>query len=99
MNQNKRTDAKRATALKNIWKKIPGNDSATQCQRVLAAIRELGSVSTFEASRFLDIYHPPARVLTLRRNGHRIETVWCDEQTENGEWHRVARYVLRGRTR
>jgi hypothetical protein len=95
MSQNKRTDAKRVTALKRILFKIPGNSSANQCQRLLTAIRELAGVTTFEASRFLDIYYPPARVLTLRHNGYCIDTLWCDEQTESGEWHRVARYVLR----
>ena len=94
MDQNKKADPQRESALKNILAKIPGNDSASQRARMLAAMHELGSVTSYEGSRHLDCYDPRARVHELRNAGHTITTVMRAEQTESGVLHRVGVYFL-----
>jgi hypothetical protein len=54
-------------------------------------------VTTFEAMRYVDVYHCPARVLQLRKKGWRIATHWQTVITEAGEKHRVGLYLLEGR--
>lgn len=91
-------DAGREAALHAIREARAGLDAPTQRQRLLDALQSLGSVSTFEASRCLDIYHPPARAKELRQDGHRITTIRRPVQTEFGERHWVGVYILdRGR--
>ena len=70
-----------------------GNSLGAQCARLLRRMQD-GPVTTFEAMRELDIYHCPARVLQLRKQGHLITTVWKQVQTEAGTWHKVGMYVL-----
>lgn len=89
-----RTPPEKAFALMALRDEMPGNDAATQRQRLLAAFR-LFPVSTFEASRFLDCYHVAGRVKELRAEGHEIETHWVDAETEAGVIHRIGRYALR----
>jgi len=53
-----------------------------------------GSITTIEARQTLDILHPAARVMELRRAAHKIMTTWI-WQFNTGELpHRVGRYVL-----
>ncbi|MBU9577874.1 helix-turn-helix domain-containing protein [Ralstonia mannitolilytica] len=85
----------RAAALKQILVQIPGNDSASQRQRALTAMQTLGSVTTFELMRHLDVYDPRPRIFELRHHlGHRIKTVTRVEHTEAGIPHRVGVYLL-----
>jgi hypothetical protein len=42
-------------------------------------------VTTFEAMRYLDVYHCPARILQLRKAGHRIVTHRQTVLTEAGK--------------
>jgi Helix-turn-helix domain len=93
MNKKKATSAKEA-ALISIREQIKGNDSKTDCKRLLAALARF-SINTFEAMRFLDVYHVPARILQLRKQGFLIITYWETVITESGEKHRVGRYELR----
>jgi Helix-turn-helix domain len=86
----------RCAVMQAIRDEYGGNDKQTQCSRLLAALRRLGSVTTFEASRYLDIYHPPARKLNLVQQGYQIDTVRCIERTESGTPHRVGEYLLVG---
>jgi Helix-turn-helix domain len=95
MEKNKATPPEKKAALEAIRNEFKGNDSKSQCARLLAALARF-SVSTFEAMRFLDVYHCPARVLQLRKAGHRIKTLWQTVVTEAGEKHRVGLYVLEG---
>jgi hypothetical protein len=88
------TNPNRAGQLAAILAAMPGNDIHTQRQRMLTAIQKLGSVTTFEGSRYLDCYDPRARIHELRRDGSRIKTVMRAEQTESGVMHRVGVYVL-----
>ncbi len=73
---------------------LPGTSAMPQRQRLLEAMRQLGHVTTFEASRFLDIYHPPARKRDLVKAGHNIITAMRDVFTEAGKRHRVGLYLL-----
>ena len=89
-------EADRASTLSAILAAMPGNDCAIQRQRMLAAISQLGSVTSFEASRLLDCYYPPARIFELRKDGHNIKTLMRAEQTESGRFHRVGVWHLQG---
>lgn len=84
----------RQKALAAILNRLPGNDVATQRDRMLTAMQELGSVTSYEGSRFLDCYDPRARIHELRNDGHPITTVMRAEQTESGVLHRVGVYFL-----
>ncbi|MFT3818298.1 MAG: helix-turn-helix domain-containing protein [Rubrivivax sp.] len=72
------------------------NDSSASTQRacLLEALQALGHVTTFEASRFLDLYDPRARKMELVRAGHRILTAWRAVPTESGKCHRIGVYML-----
>ena len=86
----------RIEALAAILHNMPGNGNDVQCARMLAAMEQLGSVTTFEGSRYLDCYDPRARVHALRRGGTSIKTIMRGEQTESGVLHRVGVYLLDG---
>lgn len=81
-------------AFQEINSNFSGDDAKQQCARLLRALR-LFSINTFEASRGLGVYHPPARILQLRKQGYPIETIWQTIVAENGDRHRVGCYLLR----
>ena len=54
-------DKERLAILEQILNEFRGVNAAAQRRRFKAALLRLGSVLTFELSRFLDIYYPPAR--------------------------------------
>jgi Helix-turn-helix domain len=75
------------------------NTASSQRARIIPALIERKSqgLTTIQMRKPpLDILHPPARILELRRQGYRIETIWTHEATEAGQMHRVGRYVLIG---
>jgi hypothetical protein len=84
----------RKRAFAKIRSEIPGYEGKAQQRRILAAIQTLGSVTTFEAMRFLDVYDPRPRKLELCKQGHPILLCWDRTETEAGEVHRVGRYFL-----
>ncbi|QET29525.1 helix-turn-helix domain-containing protein [Burkholderia multivorans] len=85
----------RQQALSLILKRLPGNDASTQRARMLAAMCELGNITTFEAMRFLDVFDPRPRIHELRHShGYSITTAMRAEQTESGILHRVGVYFL-----
>ncbi|MCV2354628.1 helix-turn-helix domain-containing protein [Paucibacter sp. B2R-40] len=88
------TPPERIAALHAIRDRHRGDSSGPQCARLLEALQTLGHCTTFEASRLLDLYHPPARKLNLVQQGHEIQTTWRTVQTESGEKHRVGVYSL-----
>lgn len=88
------TPPARRAALLAIRDAIPGKSRAAQQRRVLTAIQQLGSVTTFEAMRFLDVYDPRPRKLELVRKGYPIQLAWDQMQTESGDLHRVGRYFM-----
>lgn len=96
MEKNKATSPEKKAALKSIRTEFKGTSTITQCARLLEAPARF-PVSTFEAMRYLDVYHCPARILQLRQRGHKIITHWQTVITESGERHRVGLYLLAGR--
>jgi Helix-turn-helix domain len=92
MDEKKATPEKQA-ALIEIREQIKGNSTKSQCARLREALARF-SINTYEASRFLDIYHAPARVLQLRKRGENIVTSWQRVETEAGVKHRVGEYAL-----
>ena len=69
------------------------NTVEEQRARVLDWLRR-ASLTTLQARAELDVMHPAARVMELRKAGYCIETVKVEESTPCGGLHRVARYVL-----
>lgn len=98
MAQNKKAAAQKSAA-KQILKSQYSNDAAAQRSRVLEFLRRHGSLSTLDARHLIDVMHPAARVMELRRFGYEIATVWSNETTPEGGEHRVARYHLMSEAR
>ena len=88
-----------ATALMEILDRLPGNSASRQRGRLLQTLSVFGSVTTVEATRFLDIIDPRARVCELRKRGYQITTVPVARATECGAIHIVGSYVLLPATR
>lgn len=87
----------RLAVFSEILNEHTGNSCTSQRQRFKAALLKLGSVLTFELSRFLDIYYPPARKFELLHDENMdIILTWAWVETESGERHRVGNYVLKG---
>ena len=80
--------------LHAIRDRITGTNSKSQAARLLEALHQY-AISTYEASRHLDLYDPRARLRDLRNAGHLIDTHWQTVQIEAGVTHRVGNYVLR----
>lgn len=93
--KEKATPSEKKAALEAIRAQFKGTSTNTQCARLLDALARF-PVTTFEAMRFLDVYHCPARVLQLRKAGHNIVTHWQTVVTEAGTKHRVGLYALEG---
>ena len=90
----KHIDPTKGAALLEIRNQLSGTSAASQCARLLAALRRF-PLTSFEAMRFLDVYHVPARILQLRRSGEEIDTHWQVVETESSDRHRVGLYALR----
>jgi len=90
----KQKAATHTSAAKEILKHKYSDGAAAQRVRILAFLRRHGSLSTLDARHLIDVMHPAARVMELRRYGHEIATVWSHETTPEGGEHRVARYHL-----
>ena len=86
----------RAAVLADLLRVMPGNGSEIQRHRMLTAMQQLGSVTSYEGSRYLDCYDPRARVYELRLAGHRINTVSQAMPTDSGGLRYVGVYVLEG---
>lgn len=84
----------RITTMAAILATHPGINCPAQRLRLLLALQLLGSVTTYEASRYLDLYDPRARKKELCKEGHAIDTIAARVVTESGEVHRIGRYVL-----
>jgi hypothetical protein len=93
MEKEKATSSEKKAALEAIRGEFKGTDTNTQSARLLEALRRF-PVTTFEAMRFLDVYHCPARVMQLRKAGHRITTHRQTVVTEAGVKHSVGLYSL-----
>lgn len=89
------TPPNRIAALHAIRDRHRGDASAVQRARLLEAMQALQHCTTFEASRYLDLYDPRARKLELVKLGHDVLTTWRHVVTESGERHRIGVYSLR----
>lgn len=87
------TSPEKKAALEAIRAQFKGVSGDTQCKRIMEALSRF-QLNTYEASRHLDVYHCPARILQLRKRGHKITTHWQTVETEAGVKHRVGLYVL-----
>ena len=95
MTKEKATSPEKKAALEAIRAEFKGTSSDTQCARLLEALARF-PVTTFEAMRYLDVYHCPARILQLRKAGHRILTHRQTVVTEAGVRHSVGLYTREG---
>lgn len=93
MNRKITTSFEKKAALESIRLKFRGTSTHDQCSRLRYALARY-PVNTFEAMRYLDVYHCPARILQLRRMGYRIKTWRQTVVTESGDEHRVGLYIL-----
>ncbi|WP_429580075.1 helix-turn-helix domain-containing protein [Paraburkholderia youngii] len=80
--------------LNSILNQLPGKTARRQRERLLSAPSQLGSVTTVDATRFLDVIDPRARIFELRSQGYHIGTTSVAHATECGVFHTVGRYVL-----
>jgi hypothetical protein len=93
MQDENATSPDKKADLEAIRAAFKGTASRSQAARLLEAL-SCYSITTFEAMRYLDVYHCPARVLQLRKQGHKIATHWQTVITEAGVKHRVGLYAL-----
>lgn len=70
-----------------------GNSLAAQRNRILDFLR-IRPLDTLTARKELDVMHPAARVMELRKRGFGIITIEIDRPSDCGKIHRVACYVL-----
>lgn len=68
-------------------------DKTTQKQRLLAYLKQYGSITALEALRDLGIMNIKGRIWDLRKN-HKIKTEWVDVINRWGGTSRVAKYRL-----
>ena len=95
MNGNFEAPGRQSTGQDHISNISGGNSSTAQCNRLLIALRR-APITTFQARQLLNIAHPAGRVQTMRDAGYHIVTHWCDDTSQAGRKHHVARYVLIG---
>ncbi|MFM0309650.1 helix-turn-helix domain-containing protein [Paraburkholderia sp. RL17-383-BIF-A] len=72
----------------------PANTAEHQRARLLEAMRLCAGITTLEATRYLDVIDPRARVVELRKEGYRIVTSWVCQPSECGRPHNVGLYTL-----
>ncbi len=95
-NKNPGCAGRRIPGISETCSFNPTDSSAVaQRGRLLAALKTR-PLSTLEARREIDVLHPAARVMELRRDGYPIERAWTHDVTSEGYLHRVARYHLSG---
>ena len=72
----------------------PGNSADMQRTRLHLALQH-APITTYEARKYLDIYHPNARKHELVKLGLRIDTLRIAQQTDAGTIHHgIGLYVL-----
>lgn len=69
------------------------NSAAAQRKRILNFLH-VKPLDTVTARKELDVMHPAARVMELRKQGIEIATLRIDRPSECGKIHSVACYVL-----
>ena len=69
------------------------NTASAQRKRIHEYLR-IRPLDTLTARKVLDVMHPAARVMELRKRGVKIQTVRINRESDCGEIHCVACYVL-----
>lgn len=90
---NKKASPPKQQGSQNNAQQAHSNSLPEQRKRLLVALR-IAPVTTISARHELDILHPAGRVQELREQGHNIVTYRDNQETPEGNKHRVARYVL-----
>lgn len=69
-------------------------DMKKQCRRMIAHMREHGSISSLEAQTEYGIMRPASRISDLRSRGYDISREMVQGRNRYGEATRYARYTL-----
>ncbi|MBY0576365.1 MAG: helix-turn-helix domain-containing protein [Gallionellaceae bacterium] len=89
------SQAKR-THYATLLRTVSGNDVATQRARLTAALK-VAPITSFDARRFLAIYHPSGRIQELRAQGLKILTRRVNQIDDAGVIHpRIGKFILIG---
>ncbi|CAM4069431.1 helix-turn-helix domain-containing protein [Pseudomonas wadenswilerensis] len=89
---NKRK-ADQQASLKDMH--VHDTSGSAQRIRLLAHLRQYGSINTFQAIALLNILRPGARIAELRAKGHNIVTHLSTLKDDHGREHQnVATYFL-----
>lgn len=67
---------------------------AAQRARILDYLQNHRALTTLQARHLLNVMHPAARVMELRKAGYNIDTNRRKDADSEGRLHRVAEYVL-----
>lgn len=68
--------------------------TAAQRARILDYLKNNRALTTLKARHLLNVMHPAARVMELRKHGYNIITNRRKDADSQGRSHRVAEYVL-----
>jgi hypothetical protein len=68
--------------------------AAAQRARILDYLQNHRALTTLKARHLLNVMHPAARVMELRKHGHNIITNRRKDADSEGRLHSVAEYVL-----
>lgn len=88
------SSSERIEVLTQILRCNQENSAQSQRTRIDEAIRQLGSITTIEARKYLDVMSPATRVFELKQAGRPITTQRVKQATDCGKMHTVGLYVL-----
>lgn len=94
MQEKGRATPEKEAALKQIRDQFSGVSRVTQRLRLRAVLNQGHTVTTNEARDGLDIMHPAGRIKELRDEGLCVLTLWETVEADNGDRHRIAKYLL-----
>ena len=73
---------------------MSGHSNPTQNERIIAYIREFGSITQLEAIRDIGVMRLASRISDLRKRGYQITSDFVPVENRWGEKCRVKRYKL-----
>lgn len=74
---------------------MPNLQNTTEAQRSrILSYLHAKPLDTLTARKELDVMHPAARIMELRKIGIGIKTIKIDRSSDRGKVHRIACYVL-----
>lgn len=72
------------------------NSKPKQCERILAYLRQFGSITQLEAMRDLGVMHLASRISEMQKNGYEIEKKRIKVKNRYGDTTPIVRYRLKG---